>query len=60
MKSDRIQTERAPHSQLEPREAAPEREVKRQGKAVRLRIRTGLRAGDIYMQYPRGSNNRLP
>lgn len=22
-----------------------------------LRIRTGLKAGDIYMQHPRGSNN---
>jgi hypothetical protein len=27
---------------------------------MNLKVRTALRAGDVYMQYPRGSNNRLP
>jgi hypothetical protein len=32
-----------------PREPGP--------RAKALRVRTGLRAGDVYMQYPKGSNN---
>jgi len=24
-----------------------------------LRIKSGLRSGDVYLQYPKGSNNRL-
>ena len=28
-------------------------------KKSKLTVKSGVRAGDVYMQYPRGSNNRL-
>lgn len=47
---------------LEPRATQPEatdvdKTVSPPPAPIRLRVKTALRAGDVYMQYPRGSNN---
>jgi hypothetical protein len=38
-------------------EAAPRQPPPAAPRQATLRIRTGLRAGDVYMHNPRGSNN---
>jgi hypothetical protein len=45
---------------IQPKTTEADKAVSTTTEPMRLRIKTAVRAGDVYMQNPRGSNNRFP